>query len=65
MTRVSLINVRRGTAPVAKISLLLLLLLLPAGSAVAAPTVLKQGFTVNLATAKDGTANDMVVTYGP
>jgi Ca2+-binding RTX toxin-like protein len=47
------------------ISSFALLVLLPAAASLAAPTKLKQGFTVNLAAAKDGTVNDIVVTYGP
>jgi Ca2+-binding RTX toxin-like protein len=57
--------VRGATGRAAVISSLALLVLLPAGAAVAAPTKLKQGFTVNLAAARDGTVNDIVVTYGP
>ena len=41
------------------------LLGLPAADALAAPTKLKLGFTVNLAAAKDATVNGIVVTYGP
>jgi Ca2+-binding RTX toxin-like protein len=41
-----------------------LFLLLATSIAGAAPTKLKKGFTINLATSKDGTVNQVVVTYG-
>jgi Ca2+-binding RTX toxin-like protein len=47
------------------ISSLVLLFLAAVGSAGAAPTKLKTGFTVNLASSHDGTVNNIVVTYGP